>query len=113
MRTPEIWKEIGRSPKGRKVYYISNMGRCRTVDRVTGDVRTNRGGVNKATGYYIFPSVGEYVHRLVAKAFIDNPNPDVWTEVDHINSIKSCNRATNLRWISVADNRHRLHKRRA
>jgi hypothetical protein len=42
------------------------------------------------------------VHRLVAFAFI--PNPDNLAEVDHINKNKTDNRVENLRWLSKADN---------
>lgn len=42
------------------------------------------------------------VHRLVAQAFIPNPN-DLPT-VNHINEDKTDNRVSNLEWASVADN---------
>lgn len=42
------------------------------------------------------------VHRLIALAF--HPNPDVFSEVDHINRDKSDNRPCNLRWIDHRTN---------
>lgn len=42
------------------------------------------------------------VHRLVAQAFV--PNPDNLPTVNHINEVKTDNRAINLEWASVADN---------
>lgn len=42
------------------------------------------------------------VHRLVAHAFV--PNPNNLTTVNHINEDKTDNRAVNLEWLSVADN---------
>jgi hypothetical protein len=42
------------------------------------------------------------VHRLVAKAFIDNPENK--SEVDHINTIKDDNRISNLRWVTSTEN---------
>lgn len=46
----------------------------------------------------------EYIHRLVAKTFI--PNPDCLPQVDHIDGDKSNNHISNLRWISNFDNMH-------
>jgi hypothetical protein len=43
-----------------------------------------------------------YVHRIVAVAFI--PNPDNKRVVDHINNIKSDNRLENLRWTTQSEN---------
>lgn len=50
----------------------------------------------KDNGYYTVNINGnnEYVHRLVAKAFIDNPNN--LNEINHKDEDKSNNRADNL-----------------
>ncbi len=42
------------------------------------------------------------VHRLVAEAFI--PNPNGYTDVDHIDGNKLNNNVDNLQWISRAEN---------
>lgn len=43
-----------------------------------------------------------YVHRLVAEAFCDHP--DGCNYVDHINNVKSDNRAENLQWLTQKAN---------
>ena len=42
------------------------------------------------------------VHRLVAEAYI--PNPNNYDTIDHINGIKEDNRVENLQWMSRRDN---------
>lgn len=44
------------------------------------------------------------VHRLVAQAFIPNPDPTTKTEVHHINSDKHDNRPENLMWVTPEEN---------
>ncbi len=41
-----------------------------------------------------------YLHRLVAIAWVHNPAPGEFREVDHINHQTQDNRASNLRWIN-------------
>lgn len=40
----------------------------------------------------------EYVHRLVAKAYISNPDPQKYTDVNHKDEVKDHNWVNNLEW---------------
>lgn len=112
----EIWKPI----KGYEDrYQVSNFGRVRSKDMVLPCVvngiettRVRRGVIRKShighTGYhYILLRGGDKakncrVHRLVAEAFV--PNPDNLPEVNHKDENKSNNRADNLEWCSSSYN---------
>ena len=47
-------------------------------------------------------STHRYVHRLVAQAFVENPNG--LKEVNHLDGNKANNAASNLAWVSRRDN---------
>jgi hypothetical protein len=89
----EIWKDC---PHYEGRYLVSNYGRVFSLltNKILS-VRLNNDGyyrlsLNTADG----KRKDEKVHRLVALAFV--PNPDKKPEVNHINAIRSDNRAENL-----------------
>ena len=101
----EIWKPI----KDFEGYYeVSNIGRVRSLNYK----RTGKGKILKnIEDYKGYLEVGLTkngkrkqfkVHRLVAEAFI--PNPENKPCIDHINTIKSDNRVENLRWVTYKEN---------
>ncbi len=94
----EIWRTIDEYPG----IEVSNMGRIMKNGKIAC-LKENRDGYQKITIKNInnkTKSVG--VHRLVALAFI--PNPDNKKEVDHINTIRNDNRVENLRWVTPIEN---------
>ena len=46
----------------------------------------------------------ERVHRLVAEAFVENPDPVHKIQINHIDGNKTNNKYTNLEWVSVSEN---------
>lgn len=99
----EIWKEI----KGFEgLYEVSTKGRVKNIK--TGRILT--GGYTK-NGYKIVYLKDKfyYVHRLVALAFLDNP--DNLPQVNHIDENKKNNDVKNLEWVTASQNqRHSAHQ---
>ena len=97
------------------LYEVSNMGNVRSLDRHL--MYGNRYGFLKgkpmkphliSTGYLMVDLYKNsqrthyLIHRLIAEAFISNPNN--LPCIDHINTIKTDNRVENLRWCSYKEN---------
>jgi hypothetical protein len=104
----EIWKKI----EGYEAYEVSNLGRVKHL-RKYGDKAMKyviRYGTNEIINDYIDCTLDgdngkisyEKMHRLVAKAFI--PNPNNYDIVNHKNGIKNDNRADNLEWVTQSEN---------
>lgn len=53
----------------------------------------------------------ELLHRLVALAFVNNPNPDDWDIVNHIDANKEHNSFDNLEWCDTKYNVRDIQKR--
>lgn len=109
----EVWKDI-EGYEG--IYQVSNLGRVRSLDR---KVATVHSALRTIKGKTLVPWTDKYgylhvnlwseckmksqmVHRLVAGAFI--PNPDNMQEVNHKDEDKKNNRADNLEWCNTRYN---------
>jgi hypothetical protein len=91
----EIWKKI---EKEGKEIYVSNHGRIK-------DLKNREIHPNKMSNGYLriaMNSKQQLVHRLVAQAFLENPND--LQMVNHKDSDKTNNKLENLEWISHSDN---------
>ena len=84
-------------------YYITNDGRVYS-EYLRDFLKTfySRGGYVRVKLNYGDRSKKVMVHRLVAMAFI--PNPDNKPHVDHINCNRSDNRVENLQWVTPKEN---------
>lgn len=108
----EIWKDIV-GYEG--IYKISSLGKIKSYDRIVDfnkikalrpskllKTRVGKGGYE-----YTVVSVNKKretlkIHRMVAIAFI--PNLENKLCVNHINGIKTDNRADNLEWVTYSEN---------
>ena len=104
----EIWKDIQGYEQD---YQVSNLGRVRSIKfgKVKVLKQNKIGLFRRGNPYYsvnlclLGKKKKFLVHKLVAEAFI--PNPQNKPYVDHYpNSDTFCNNAENLRWASTEEN---------
>lgn len=84
-----------------KIFSTKNIGRGKYHQEITQRLNQD--------GYYVV-TVGvnghrrvRSVHRIIAMAFV--PNPNNLPEVDHIDNNRRNNKASNLQWLSGTDNK--------
>lgn len=109
----EVWKNI----KGyENLYQVSNMGKVRSLDRIVtdslGKKRSHKGrdlylaklskGYIGVRFYIQTKMICKKVHRLVAQAFILNPEKK--PQVNHIDGVKANNHVNNLEWCTCREN---------
>ena len=110
------WKDVN-GYEG--IYKVSRLGEVKSLDRV---IKVSRNGIEyeyPIKGKVLSPTTDIYgykivslsvngktkkakVHRLVAKAFIENTHS--YPVINHKNEMKSDNRVENLEWCSVEHN---------
>lgn len=113
----EIWKDVV-GYEG--TYEVSSFGRVKSLARTVfvnkhyQPIRERILAINMNTGKYSVVELSMFgkhkttlVHRLVAAAFI--PNPNNLATINHIDGNKQNNRVGNLEWMTQLDNvRHAI-----
>lgn len=124
----EIWKKI----QAEQGYEVSNLGRVRSKTRVSIVYRQGsltpvkkviKGKVLNACPTYIhgrqhyvtvrLNGKTQYVHRLVAQAFLGDPPFGPRSEVNHKDGNRHNNVLSNLEWCSKSMNEQHSYKLRA
>ena len=117
----EIWKDIN-GYEG--LYQVSNLGNVKNLKRKVKISKTLEKykevpehilkPVKNKCGY-LYVSLANNgkvknfrIHKLVAEEFIPNANKTL--QINHINGIKSDNRAENLEWVTCKDNINKAWK---
>ena len=94
----EIWRPVGENDN----YIVSNTGRIRRFNSDKDHSVRDRKGYLTVDLYRDSERVTRRVHRLVAEAFV--PNPDGKSQVNHRDGNRHNNDAANLEWVTASEN---------
>lgn len=96
----ELWKDV---VDYEDLYEVGNYGRVKNKkrDKLLSPY-IDRAGYIKVGLYKDGKKKNQYVHRLVAMAFIDNPEEK--SDVNHIDGDKTNNHVENLEWNTRGEN---------
>lgn len=86
---------------------VSNNGMVRSKNKILSQNNNGRGYLTVMMSYKNHP-FRRYVHRLVAKAFI--PNPNNFPQINHKDGNKQNNTVGNLEWCTQKQNNQHAHK---
>ncbi|WP_176013940.1 HNH endonuclease [Victivallis sp. Marseille-Q1083] len=108
---PETQKTVANAPPGRiraaiygGRYLITSDGAVYSMG-IKGGLNIHRQKGRPNSHGYLRVNINrhdEYIHRIVAKCFI--PNPNSYLEINHIDGIKTHNTAENLEWCTRSEN---------
>ena len=96
------------------LYEVSNMGRVKNLNYKGSGKEKILKNIKRRKGYLMVILTkngkrrGFLVHRLVAEAFI--PNPNNLPEVNHIDRDRANNHVDNLEWVTHSDNMKHSYK---
>lgn len=88
-------------------YYVSNKARVRKFkdgEWFYPSITIDKYGYKRLKLNYNGKKEHVFVHRLVAKAFVPNPNPNRYNIVNHIDENKLNNSPQNLEWCDIPYN---------
>lgn len=98
------WRDI---PGYEGLYQASNTGEIRNKRKVLSQF-TNNNGYKRVNFYINGVKTKPLVHRLVALAFVENPNN--YPEVNHKDNDRTKNDYTNLEWVEHDENMKQVWK---
>lgn len=87
-------------------YSVSDEGKIYSQRRELREKIPSDNGLGYLKVHLFENGIGQnfYVHRLVAECFIPNPNPQLYTQVNHRDGNKYNNHVLNLEWCTGQQN---------
>lgn len=106
----EKWKLLSfKAPTKGNNYEISNNGRLRSIDKITGNIRLLNPSVLKRGNLKMFNiklegnnTQGIYIHKAVAENFVKRKDSSK-NKILHLDGVKTNNHWRNLKWCTLSE----------